>query len=168
MGRATTKAAGAKGPAISEPVDAVREAGRIGVLAEQGVEELNVAADGVAVAGKAGVGAEHETEMGPAFALPATSNDREVRDVVGEQRTFLLSAQGEQDVVFFGFPALFGGGEHVVARPAELLGDVRGVVVVQRQFHAMVACSRSQRARSSASTRAAHMVSVSISRANSA
>ncbi len=105
MGRATTRAPGAKGPVISEPVDAVREAGRIGVLAEQGVEELNVAADGVAVAGEAGVGAEHETEMGSAFALPATSNNREVRDVVGEQRTFLASAQDEQDVVFFGFPA---------------------------------------------------------------
>ena len=51
---------------------------------------------------------------------------------------------------------------------AKFNGDRGEVLVVQRKFHAMATCSRSQRARSSASTFRAQAVSASISSANSA
>ena len=83
----------------------VGETGRIGVAFEQGMEEFDVTADGVAVAGAAGIGGEDETFMGAPFALPASSDDGEVGDVVGEERPLVAGAKREKCVVFFGFPA---------------------------------------------------------------
>ena len=84
----------------------VGETGRIGVAFEQGMEEFDVTADGVAVAGEAGIGGEDEASMGAAFALPASGDHGEVGDVVGEQRPLVAGGKGQEPVVFFGFPSM--------------------------------------------------------------
>lgn len=79
----------------SEPVDAIGELLRIGMLVEQFVEQLDVPADRRVGSRQAGVGCEDQSCVLPPADRPAPDDGHEVADVIGEQRSLLSNAQGE-------------------------------------------------------------------------
>jgi hypothetical protein len=105
--------------------------------------------------------------MASAFGEPVPLDRGEVADVVGEQGSRLVSADGEQRLVVLSLPSPLDDGDHVVARVPKALGDQWRVVMVEGQLHRSARCWRSQRARSAAAARFASSASASTSSRNS-